>query len=341
VGSRAARTYGTGAPEALSTPKAATAISAGAAQAQEAQPPAADAAHEGSEKVWQLERALPVLRDVSRAWMDACLPAAQKHLREARSALAAWLARALAVRGWMGEQLAVVREWFSAQRGRTAAFRRLRRAKSRATAPAPRIQRTQRGPGRSAPRGVKPRYQRLVALVLAAGGVGLGVYALAPRSGADRIRIQTVAPPAPQETVFTEPAQEQEAPAAVVAEATAAPALEAAPAEVAEDVSAAAEPLRFGEASVPHGRTFSLRMNGPIVSVEGEPREDGFTVKVPSRLALDKASPIASSHRAVQRAMILNRGDYAELTIDFVPGLRPKYQVVANGTALEVTLERM
>ncbi len=75
--------------------------------------------------------------------------------------------------------------------------------------------------------------------------------------------------------------------------------------------------------------------------VEGESREDGFTVRVPGRLALDRASPIATSHRAVARAMILNRGDYAELTVDFLPGLRPKYQVGAKDNTIEVTLERL
>jgi hypothetical protein len=36
----------------------------------------------------------------------------------------------------------------------------------------------------------------------------------------------------------------------------------------------------------------------------------------------------------------LNRGDYAELTVDFLPGMRPKYQVIGRDASLEVTLER-
>jgi hypothetical protein len=98
---------------------------------------------------------------------------------------------------------------------------------------------------------------------------------------------------------------------------------------------------RFGEASVPNGRTFVLRMSGPVTGLEGEKRDDGFSVRIPGRLALDRASPIATSHRAVARALILNRGEYAELTVEFLPGMRPKYQVAGKDNTLEVTLERL
>jgi hypothetical protein len=98
---------------------------------------------------------------------------------------------------------------------------------------------------------------------------------------------------------------------------------------------------RFGETNVPNGRVFVLRMSGPVKSLEGEPREDGFSVRIPGRLALDRASPIATSHRAVARALILNRGEYAELTVEFLPGMRPKYQVAAKDSTLEITLERL
>jgi hypothetical protein len=91
---------------------------------------------------------------------------------------------------------------------------------------------------------------------------------------------------------------------------------------------------------VSNGRTFVLRMSGPVQELEGDQRPDGFTVRVPGRLALDRASPIATSHRAVARAMILNRGDYAELTVDFLPGMAPKYRVIGKDNTIEVTLER-
>ena len=114
---------------------------------------------------------------------------------------------------------------------------------------------------------------------------------------------------------------------------------------VFEPRAEAPEPLsaspRFGEASVPNGRIFVLRMSGPVKSLEGDAREDGFNVRIPGRLALDRASPIATSHRAVARALILNRGEYAELTVEFLPGMRPKYQVVAKDSTIEVTLERL
>jgi len=221
---------------------------------------------------------------------------------------------------------------------------RLRRSdgKRRTTAPSPRVQKPA-----AAVRVQRPdplpsaRNRRLLTATLALVGVGLGVYALAPRSGADRIRVQkrdllpeAVAPVA--DSVLA-PAVAEPQPA--VAE----------PQPAVTELSSAAAPIpapaaagpRFGADEVPNGRSFILRMSGPVQSVEGETREDGFTVRIPGRLALDRASPIATSHKAVARALILNRGEYAELTVEFLPGMRPKYQVLGKDNTIEVTLERL
>jgi hypothetical protein len=193
-------------------------------------------------------------------------------------------------------------------------------------------------------------------LGLALIGVGLGVYALAPRSGADRIRVRTRT----SEPVDTAPGAATpglaEAPSsALTPSVSSAPSVTSLSASEPASTSptlpqpspAPSEPVetvgspRFGEASVPNGRTFVLRMSGPVRGIEGEKREDGFSVRIPGRLALDRASPIATSHRAVARALILNRGEYAELTVEFLPGMRPKYQVAGKDNTLEVTLERL
>ncbi len=248
----------------------------------------------------------------------------EAHWPEAKSKLAVHFARARLL-------VASQRAWF-------ARLRKLRKAKTRSTSPAPRVQRS----SVAAPRHTEAaapisrgHASRWLGIGLAVAGVALGVYALAPRSGADRIRVRRPvvdvesAPEAPAESLALE-----QAPAA--SPEVAAPAV-----PEPEQSTEEAATLSFGESSVPNGRTFSLRMSGPVQSVEGERREDGFTVRIPGRLALDRASPIATSHRAVARAMILNRGDYAELTVDFLPGLRPKYQVVGKDAAIEVTLERI
>jgi hypothetical protein len=270
---------------------------------------------------------------------------------EAKSRLVVWMAQ--------------VRLFVSTQRDRIETYRKARADKKRrTTAPAPRVQRSSAtSPGsRAEPRTPtpveqpargqqKPRNRRLTALALAVFGVGLGVYALAPRSGADRIRTRRPlaqveareqgAETAPAAAVEPVSAAVDPAPAPVVPAPIAPIPMSAVPASAASSTPISPEKLTFGAADVPNGRTFSLRMSGPVASVEGESREDGFTIRVPGRLALDRASPIATSHRAVARAMILNRGDYAELTVDFLPGLRPKYQVVGHDATLEVTLERL
>jgi hypothetical protein len=101
----------------------------------------------------------------------------------------------------------------------------------------------------------------------------------------------------------------------------------------------AARKLRFGAASAPRGRRFALRMSGRIQNLSGSDDPGGFTVNIAGCLALDRAGPIASAHGAVERSMVINRGDHAELTIRFDQGKHPAYQVVAEGSTLYVTIQ--
>jgi hypothetical protein len=254
--------------------------------------------------------------------------------------------------------VARARELASTQLERLKTMRAAQRARQQQRSQAaPRVQRSQapREQGtraepqkQQAPR-PNARNRRVYAVGLAVVGVALGVYALAPRSGADRIRVpRDNVRPTPQlmvDTPLPEPValaavQEPAATPVPAASAVAQPSMPVAAAEPAAAAAPASEALAFGAPEVSNGRTFVLRMSGPVLEVEGETRADGFTVRVPGRLALDRASPIATSHRAVARAMILNRGDYAELTVDFLPGMAPKYRVIGKDNTIEVTLER-
>jgi hypothetical protein len=194
------------------------------------------------------------------------------------------------------------------------------------------------------------RGARMLAVAVAVIGVGLGAYALAPRSPAEEIALpariasaELTAPANAEAPVDDAVALDIEPPPAKVEgkkkKKEAAKALAAAE-SAAEATSVPAVPP-FGEPEVPNGRVFTLRMNGPVTALEGEAFENGFTVKVPGRTPVDPARPIASAHRAVQRALFMNHGKYAELTIEFLPGLTPRYQVRAKGDAIEITLERL
>ncbi len=94
----------------------------------------------------------------------------------------------------------------------------------------------------------------------------------------------------------------------------------------------------FGAANVKSGRTFLIRMSQPIDGVIGRTTTNGFHVIVPGSLALDKAKPIASTHPAVSQATIINRGDHAELTIQFAHGRTPSYRVSGRGSMLEIII---
>jgi len=98
--------------------------------------------------------------------------------------------------------------------------------------------------------------------------------------------------------------------------------------------------LVFGRAQAPNGRRYTLRMSTPIRELRGIPDKGGFTVIMPNVLSLDRAAPIAATHKAVARSMILNKGDYAELTIRFVEGKQPAYRVKAVGQTLELVIAK-
>ena len=96
----------------------------------------------------------------------------------------------------------------------------------------------------------------------------------------------------------------------------------------------------FGADNVPSGRSFLIRMSRPVETIEGTALTDGFRVRIPGSLSLDRAGPIAAAHPLIDRSMILNRGDHAELTIRFVDGETPAYRVVARGSAIEVVVQQ-
>ncbi|QQR91221.1 MAG: hypothetical protein IPJ88_05680 [Myxococcales bacterium] len=96
----------------------------------------------------------------------------------------------------------------------------------------------------------------------------------------------------------------------------------------------------FGAGSVRGARSYTLRMSQTVKDLQGSKAPDGFRVRIPGSLSLDKAGPIAEANPQVARAMILNHGDYAELSVFFEAGQHPGYRVVAKGSSLEVSIGR-
>ena len=96
----------------------------------------------------------------------------------------------------------------------------------------------------------------------------------------------------------------------------------------------------FGQPSVARGQTFTLRMSQTVAGITGRRDANGFDVRIDGALTLDRAAPIAATHPAVATAMIINRGDHADLAIRFREGMAPAYRVVARGAALEITIAR-
>jgi len=192
----------------------------------------------------------------------------------------------------------------------------------------------------------------LILSVLAFVGVGAALFALtggdeeAPEAEPQTVVLPaTNAAPAPIEAA-PEPAPEpiDDAPAADEAPAPEGGRLGEPSFPSLQDADPASAPVTegqtFGAASVSDGRSATIRMSQPVTTLRGQPLDDGFTVTVPGALALDRAAPIAAANPSIERAMILNRGDHAVLTIRFVAGRTPPYRVAARGRAIEIVIGR-
>jgi hypothetical protein len=228
-----------------------------------------------------------------------------------------------------------------------------------------RRRRTTAGPGSARPSSSLGR--TLVLGVLGAGVTALAVYALAPSGGEEIELHRPVQAPetaagtqtAASETLpmdAREPMATATAPAQGVKGAPALPdprqvpsakqvpagspfAVDVREGAGAKPGGAAAQKLRFGAAQVPNARRFTLRMSGRVHALQGTADAGGFSVTVLGGLSLDRAGPISSSHKSVQRSMIINKGDRAELNIRFADGKRPAYQVSAEGNVLYVLIQ--
>jgi hypothetical protein len=101
---------------------------------------------------------------------------------------------------------------------------------------------------------------------------------------------------------------------------------------------AAGPTLSFGQKSVANAQRFVLRMSAPVKTLQGTGDKTGFTVVASGALSLDKAGPIAANHKAVARAMVLNRNGQAELSVRFDDGKSPAYRVSSHGAELEILI---
>ncbi len=296
----------------------------------------------------------------TRAGFGAALGKARPALSAGWAKLAALYALALSKAGPGAKALSVkVKARFSKLVSRRAKRRKTSAPPAKRVAGAPRRQRRA-----AAPPAPKRNRRKILALsTLAFLGVGTGAYAL---SGSDEATAasepSSELPPAmtaPTASIAQPPPAVEPAPTAsapATPETAPAPAVEA-PTPAPEggrlgepsfptlrdaDPSSApvSEGQAFGAASVAEGRSATIRMSQPVETLRGQPQDGGFTVTVPGALALDRAGPIAAANPSVERAMILNRGDHAVLTVRFVAGRSPDYRVVARGRAIEVVIGR-
>ncbi len=96
----------------------------------------------------------------------------------------------------------------------------------------------------------------------------------------------------------------------------------------------------FGADSVDNARTFEITMSQRVQTLRGRVEANGFTVDIPGALAMSGARTISRNLSSVARSHILNHGDHATLTVEFVAGRSPAYRVSAQGAGIKIEIER-
>jgi hypothetical protein len=96
---------------------------------------------------------------------------------------------------------------------------------------------------------------------------------------------------------------------------------------------------RFGAAKLTRAKRFPLRVSAPVTELHGTADAEGFKVIIPGVHPVSRAAPLRSANRAVASAMIVNRGDHSELSVRFVKGMKPAYQVTGEGDTLYVAIQ--
>lgn len=93
----------------------------------------------------------------------------------------------------------------------------------------------------------------------------------------------------------------------------------------------------FGRGKIEHGKSFRMKMDGPIEDIQGAQLPEGFLVTLPSRRSLEGAATLFKSDPRVLKAKIDNTSHGAELELTFKDGT-PSYVVRARGETLEIVL---
>ncbi len=93
----------------------------------------------------------------------------------------------------------------------------------------------------------------------------------------------------------------------------------------------------FSNGPVKKGNLLSIKMDGPISSIQGAQQPTGFVVHIPGRKSTEAASALAQRDSRIAAIKVTNDAKGAELAVTFKDGV-PNYQVRARGDKLELVL---
>lgn len=93
----------------------------------------------------------------------------------------------------------------------------------------------------------------------------------------------------------------------------------------------------FGRGKIEHGKSFRMKMDGPIEDIQGAQLPEGFLVTLPQRRSLEGVATLFKSDPRVLKAKVDNTTHGAELELTFKDGT-PSYVVRARGETLEIVL---
>lgn len=94
----------------------------------------------------------------------------------------------------------------------------------------------------------------------------------------------------------------------------------------------------WGHGEVKNAKVLRLKMDGPVVGIQGQEVDGGFQITVPGRKSTASASSLARKDKRIDALDVVNKEDGAVVTLKFKGDEIPGYLATVKGDRLEIAI---
>ncbi len=95
---------------------------------------------------------------------------------------------------------------------------------------------------------------------------------------------------------------------------------------------------KWGEGEVKNAKILRIKMDGPLVGIQGRDADGGFTITVPGRKSAASVSGLARKDKRIEAVDVVNKEEGAVVTVKFKNGDVPGFLAQAKGDRLEIAI---